>query len=100
VSVAPLIDGIEFGALLAGKAYDSNWIIADMNARGLKIAISQYPRCHKPLDIDEKMYKWRNLIENDFSKIKEFKRIAFRSDKTDASDEAMIYAAATVIALR
>jgi transposase len=46
------------------------------------------------------MYKWRHLVETYFSKNKEFKRIAFRSDKTDASYEAMIYAAATVIELR
>jgi transposase len=31
------------------------------------------------------MYKWRHLIENFFGKLKEFKRIAMRSDKTDSS---------------
>jgi hypothetical protein len=29
------------------------------------------------------MYKWRHLIENFFGKLKEFKRIAMRADKTD-----------------
>jgi len=42
----------------------------------------------------------RHLVENYFCKIKEFKRIAFRSDKTDASYQSMIYAAATIIELR
>ena len=37
VGVAPLIDGIEFGALLADKAFDSNNIVADLNERGAKI---------------------------------------------------------------
>jgi hypothetical protein len=27
IGVAPLIDGVEFGAMLADKAFDSNWII-------------------------------------------------------------------------
>jgi hypothetical protein len=31
------------------------------------------------------MYKWRHLIENFFGKLKEFKRIAMRADKTDSS---------------
>ena len=41
VGVAPLIRDVQFGAMLADKAFDSNWIIEDMNARGAKIVISQ-----------------------------------------------------------
>jgi transposase len=36
-------------------------------------------------------------IENFFCKLKEFKRIAMRADKTDKSFAAMIYLAAAVI---
>ncbi len=46
------------------------------------------------------MYKWRHLIENFFCKLKEFKRIAMRADKTDQSFAAMIHLAAAVIASR
>ncbi len=95
--MAPLIEDIEFGGFIADKAFDSNWIIADMNERGAKIVISQHPRRAKPLDIDMEVYKWRHLIENFFGKLKEFKRIAMRSDKTDISFEAMIYLATAVI---
>ena len=95
--VAPRIDDIEFGGLIADKAFDSNWIIADMNERGAKIVISQHPRRAKPLDIDLEIYKWRHLIENFFCKIREFKRIAMRSDKTDQSFSAMIYVTSAVI---
>ena len=81
VGVAPLIDGIEFGALLADKAFDSNNIVADLNERGAKIVISQHPRRSMPLQIDTEIYKWRHLIENFFCKLKEFKRIAMRACK-------------------
>ena len=64
VGVAPLIDGIEFGALLADKAFDSNNIVSDLNQRGAKIVISQHPRRSTPLQIDTEIYKWRHLIEN------------------------------------
>lgn len=97
VGVAPLIEDITFDAMLADKAFDSNWIIADMNARGALICISQRPQRLAPLIIDPEIYKSRHLIENFFCKLKEFKRIAMRSDKTDTSFEAMIYAAAALI---
>ena len=97
VGVAPLIKGVEFDAMLADKAYDSNWIIEDMNARGAKIVISQRPQRLQPLVIDDEMYKWRHLIENYFQKLKEFKRIAMRSDKTDTSYAALINLCAAII---
>ena len=98
--VAPLIDGLTFGALVADKAFDSNAMIADLDARGAKVVISQHPRRVKPLLIDQEMYKWRHLIENFFCKLKEFKRIAMRADKTDQSFAAMIHLTAAVIASR
>ena len=97
VGVAPLIKGIKFDAMLADKAFDSDWIIAEMNQRGAVICISQHPRRAEPLSIDPELYKSRHLIENFFCKLKEFKRIAMRADKTDTSFKAMIYAAAALI---
>ena len=97
VGVAPLIKGVEFGGLLADKAFDSNSIIAELNERGAKIVISQHPRRARPIAIDAEIYKWRHLIENYFCKLKEFKRIALRADKTDQSFAAMIYVAAALI---
>ena len=96
VGVAPLIDGVEFGGLIADKAFDSDAIIAELNERGAKVVISQHPRRSRPLAIDAEIYKWRHLIENFFGKLKEFKRIAHRADKTDQSFEAMIYLAAAI----
>ncbi len=97
VGVAPLIQGIEFEGLIADKAFDANWIISELNDRGAKIVISQRPNRLSPLAIDAEVYKWRHLIENFFCKLKEFKRIAMRSDKTDQSFEAMIYLGAALI---
>ena len=97
VGVAPLIEGVSFGGLIADKAFDSNHIIADLNERGAKIVISQHPRRATPLPLDKEIYKWRHLIENFFCKLKEFKRIAMRACKTDQSFAAMIYLVAAVI---
>ena len=97
VGFPPLVDGISFAALIADKAFDSNAIIADLDARGAKVVIAQHPRRIPPLVIDREMYKWRHLIENFFCKLKEFKRIAMRADKTDQSFAAVIHLAAAMI---
>ena len=100
VDVPPLIKGISFNALIADKAFDSDAVLADLDDRGAKVVISQHPRRSQPRRIDKEMYKWRHLIENFFCKLKEFKRIALRADKTDQSFSAMIHLAATVISSR
>src|SRR6266481_2405275 len=97
VGVPPLIEGLSFSGLIADKAFDSNSIIADLNQRGAKIVISQHPRRTSPLPIDADIYKWRHLIENFFGRLKEFKRIAMRADKTDLSFKAIVYLAAAVL---
>ncbi len=97
IGVAPLIKGAEFGGLIADKAFDANWIIAELNERGAKVVISQRPKRRTPLAIDLDVYKWRHLIENFFGKLKEFKRVAMRSDKTDTSFAAMITLSAAII---
>ncbi len=97
VGVPPLIDGLAFDALIADSAFDSNAIMADLDARGAKAVIAQHPRRTTPRDIDGEMYRWRHLIENFFCKLKEFKRIAMRADKTEQSFNAIIHLAAAVI---
>ena len=97
IGVPPLIQDIEFGGLIGDKAFDSNVLIADLDGRGAKVVIAQHSRRASPREIDADIYKWRHLIENFFCKLKEFKRIAMRSDKTDHSFSAMIHLAAAVI---
>ncbi len=97
VGVAPLIDGIDFGGLIADKAFDANWIVEELERRGAEIVISQHPNRTAPREIDTEVYKWRHLIENFFCSLKDFKRIALRACKTDSSFSAMIYASAAVI---
>jgi len=97
LGVAPLIEDIEFDAILADKAFDSNWIIERMNERGAKIVISQRPQRSCPLQIDGEIYKWRHLIENFFCKPKDFRAIALRCEKTDRNFKSMIYTCAAAI---
>lgn len=97
IGVEPLIRGLSFDALLADKAFDANWIIDEMNDRGALICISQRPQRKAPLEVDDVIYGWRHLVENFFCDLKDFRRIAMRSDKTDTSFAAMISACAALL---
>jgi transposase len=97
VGVEPLILDTEFGALLADKAFDNDWLRAELNERGAIAVIPPKANRSNPIACDFEMYKWRHLIENFFCKLKEFKRIAMRADKTDQSFQAMIHLAAAII---
>ena len=100
LAVADLIDGISFGALLADQAYDADWIVEEVRKRNAEVVIEQHPRRSQPIPIDREVYKWRHLIENYFCRLKEFKRIAIRSDKLDRTYEAIIALAAATIRCR
>lgn len=74
--VAPLIEDISFEALLADKAFDADWLLQELNARGATVVIP--PKANRTVrrDYDTEVYKWRHMVENYFAKIKEFRGIA------------------------
>ncbi|MPZ41757.1 MAG: IS5 family transposase [Rhizobiales bacterium] len=100
IGVKPLITGIDFEALIADKAFDSNALRALLNERGALAVIPAKADRKTPIPHDREMYKWRHLVENFFQRIKEFRRIATRYDKTDTSFAAAIYLAAALLAIR
>jgi transposase len=95
--VPPLIEGVAFGALLGDKAFDVDWIRADLDARGAAAVIPPKASRKGRFDFDRDMYRWRHLIENTFAKLKEFRAVATRYDKTDTSYAAAIHLAAAYV---
>ena len=98
--VAPLIKDVSFGAFLADKAFDADWLLQDLDARGSTAVIPPKANRKTQRYYDTETYKWRHLVENYFAKIKEFRGIATRYDKTDCSYAACWNLAATLIASR
>lgn len=98
--VAPLIEGVSFDALLADKAFDTDWLLQDVDARGATAVIP--PKANRKIqrEYDEEIYKWRHLVGNYFAKVKQFRGIATRYDKTDCSYAACWSLVATLIASR
>ena len=100
VGVRPLIEGVAFGALLGDKAFDADWLRADLDDRGAAAVIPPKANRKAVISFDRDMYCWRHLIENSFAKLKEFRAVATRYDKTDTSYTATIHLAAAIIASR
>ena len=97
VGVPALIEGVAFDGLIADKAFDINSIAEELQRRGAQIVIPQRKNRRDRRPLDRHTFKARHLIENFFAKLKEFKRVAMRSDKTDTAFKAMIYLVAAVI---
>ena len=100
VGVEPLIRGICFEALLADKVFDADRLRAELDERGASAVIPPKANRNQQLAYDKEVYKWRHLVENYFAKIKEFRGIATRYDKTDASYAANLNLVAAIIAAR
>ncbi len=100
VGVDPLIRDVSFDALLADKAFDVDWLRAELNQRGVTAVIPPKANRKQHIPYDKHMYRWRHLVENYFAKLKEFRGIATRYDKTDTSYRANLNLVATVIAMR
>jgi transposase len=100
VGVAPLITDIEFAALIADKAFDNNALRIELIERTALAVIPSKADRKASIPHDVEMYKWRHLVENCFQRLKEFRRIATRYDKTDTSFAAALHLVAAFLALR
>ena len=100
VSAPLLIRDIPLGALLADKAFDADCLPQQLDERGATAVIPPKSNRKVQRDDDTHMYKWRHLIQNDFAKIKEFRDMATRYDKTDTSHATNWPLSAMLIAAR
>ena len=100
LGVKPLIDDMEFEAFLGDKAFDANWLRDELGERNASAVIPSKSNRKVQIPHDKEVYKWRHLVENYFAKIKEFRGIATRYDKTDESYIANWNLVAGIIASR
>jgi transposase len=84
--------------LIADRAFDADARVLEPLAAAGKSAVIP-PRANRlaPRAFDRKLYKERHLIENFFCKLKQFRAIATRYDKTARNFLAAIHLAAAII---
>jgi transposase len=83
--------------LLGDKGYDSDAIREDLAERGIEAVIP--PRSNRSIQIeyDREVYKNRNLVERCVNRIKQFRRIATRYEKTARAYLSMLSIAAAML---
>lgn len=93
-----LLPRMQAGMLLADKAFDADArVIEPLLAAGKTVVIPPKSNRKTPRAFDKEMYQARHLIENFYCKLKQFRAIATRYDKTERNFLAAIHLAAAII---
>ena len=93
-----LLPHMQADTLLADKAYDADErVIKPLLAAGKKLVIPPKRNRKVQRTFDREMYKARHLMENFFCKLKHYRAIATRYDKTARNFLAAIHLAAAII---
>lgn len=86
--------------LLADRAYDSDALRQDVASQGAWANIKPMPGRVRIPAFSAFLYRYRNLVERFFSKLKHFRAIATRFEKHDANYLALIKLASARIWMR
>ena len=93
-----LLPQMQADTLVADKAFDADErVIEPLRAAGKNLVIPPKSNRKNQRTFDKEMYKARHLIENFYCKLKQYRAIATRYDKTARNFLAAIHLAAAVI---
>lgn len=85
---------------MADAAYDADPLRAEIARKGAIAVIPNNPSRASKYPLDKHLYAQRHLVECCFAKLKQFRRVATRFEKTARNYLAVVTIAATVLWLR
>ncbi len=94
----PLVDqctGVE--AILADKGYDTDTLLAQIALWGAQAVIPSKKNRKEQRVIDAELYKDRNKVERFIGRIKQYRRIATRYEKTARNYLAMLHVVSSMV---
>jgi transposase len=97
---AALIEGLPAEAVMADTAYDADALRKIIAAKGAVAVIPNNPSRALKYPLDKHLYGQRHLVECCFSKLKQFRRVATRFEKTARNYRAVVTLAAIILWLR
>ncbi len=97
---ALLIEGLAAKVVMAYTAYDADHFRQVITDKGAIAVIPNNPSRTRKHPLDKDLYAQRYLVECCFSKLKQFRRVATRFEKTAKNYLAIVTIAATILWLR
>ena len=97
---ATLLEGQAAEVVIADTAYDADHIRETIARMGAEAVIPSSPSRSRKHPLDCHLYAERHLVECCFSKLKQFRRVATRFEKTAQNYLAVVTIAATLLWLR
>ena len=94
----PLLTGLSPQYVVADKGYDSDGLREQIRRQGARPVIPTR-RGFRRRRYDRTRYRLRNVIERFFNRLKHYRRVATRYDKTDSNYRAFLCLAAVITVL-
>lgn len=95
-----LIEGLPADVVMADAAYDADPLRRKIAEKGAIAVIPNNPSRARKYPLDKHLYAQRHLVECCFSRLKQFRRVATRFEKTARHYLAVVTIAATILWLR
>lgn len=93
-----LLEGLSPEYVVADKGYDCHWLRDQIRRQGAKPVIPTR-RGFRQKRYDRTRYKLRNVVERFFNRLKHYRRVATRYDKTDRNYDGFLCLASLMISL-
>ena len=93
------MQGTKPDKVVADRAYDADWLLHYLDSEGIEAVIPPKRNRLQKRTINYKAYKQRNVIERTINKLKQYRKIATRYEKTATSFLSLCFLAATFINL-
>ncbi len=95
-----LIEGSPVEVVIADKGYDSKAVVEAIEAKGAEAVIPSLKNRAEQRAYDRDRYRDRNLAERFWFKVKQYRRVATRYEKTARNFLAFIHVASILILLK
>jgi transposase len=101
-AVADLVEDLAAGTrcLIGGMGYDADWVRQELLLRGILPVIPPNPVRKEPVALDRDLYRLRNRVERLVNRLKQFRAVATRYEKTAESYLAFVHLAASRLWLK
>ena len=94
-----LIAGYQTDAVLADRGYDADSLVGLLQKASIEVVVPSKKSRLEERVLDKNLYKDRNKVERFFNKLKTYRRVATRYEKTATTFAGFVYLASAMILL-